>query len=63
MHSNKIPPRALVGSVRRFGKHGAPYEIIDVLSDDKFRIRVIATGEEIDYAVADVLADPEEQAI
>lgn len=54
------PPADIVGSVHRFGPRGVPYEVIAVLSPDELRIRVITTGEETTYALADFLADPED---
>jgi hypothetical protein len=36
------------------------YEVIAILSADEVRIRVLTTGEEADYAIADLLADPED---
>lgn len=50
----------LVGCVRRFGKRGVPYEVIAVASPKEVRIRVIPTGEETNYPIADVLTDPED---
>jgi hypothetical protein len=53
-------PADIVGSVHRFGPRGVPYEVIAVLSPTELRIRVITTGEETTYALADFLADPED---
>jgi hypothetical protein len=52
--------RKLVGTVRRFGPRGVPYEVIAVTSRDDVLIRVIPTGEETTYPIAHVLADPED---
>ncbi len=52
-------PPAYLGWVRRFGPRGVPYEVIAILSADEVRIRVLTTGEEADYAIADLLTDPE----
>jgi hypothetical protein len=54
------PPADIVGSVHRFGPGGVPYEVIAVVSPHELRIRVITTGEETTYALADFLADPED---
>jgi hypothetical protein len=56
---------ALVGSVRRFGLEGPMYEVIGVSSrgetdEPRVRIVVVESGEELDYPVADLLADPVE---
>lgn len=53
-------PFDLVGRVRRFGPRGVPYEVLAVVSAHEVRIRVITTGEVVDYPIADVLADPED---
>ena len=56
---------ALVGTWRRFGMVGPVYEIVGVdrrLEDGDWmmRIRVLESGEEADYKLSDVMADPEE---
>ena len=58
-------PRDLVGTWRRFGAVGPVYEIIGVGQpaggDQVMRIRVVESGEEADYKLADVLDDPRER--
>ena len=54
---------ALVGSVRRVGNAGPPYEILGLstaLTGDAplVRIRVIESGEDLDYPLSDLLNDP-----
>ncbi len=51
---------AYLGWVRRFGPRGVPYEVIGAVSPSEVRIRVLTTGEEADYAIADLLTDPED---
>jgi len=48
------------GQVRRFGFSGPIYEIVsDRLDEGKFvRIRLIETGEEVDYPADAALQDP-----
>lgn len=58
-------PDALVGTWRRFGTVGPVYEITGVdrpLADGDWmmRVRVLETGEEVDYRLTDVIADPME---
>lgn len=58
--------RYLVGSWRRFGPSGPVYEIIGAAHTDNagtscMRIRVLESGEEIDYRLTDLLEDPEER--
>lgn len=53
----------LVGSVRRFGLAGPPYEIIGPAAPSKagepqMRIHLLESGEDADYPVRDILADP-----
>ena len=50
--------RALVGGVRCFGPYGPAYEVVDVRPDGDVRIVVIETGERLDYAQGEYLADP-----
>ncbi len=53
---------SLIGSWRRFGPVGPVYEIIGVGEPWKggaplMRIRVVETGEELTYSLADILDD------
>lgn len=63
----KMPqPANLVGTWRRFGAIGPVYEIISSgteLSDGDrlMRVRVVETGEEVDYRLAEILDDPRER--
>ncbi len=62
----QIEPQALIGTWRRFGVAGPVYEILSEgatlqTGDETLRIRVIETGEELDYKLADVLEDPKER--
>jgi len=57
---------ALVGTWRRFGLVGPVYEVIgvgDKLSngDLLMRIRVLESGEELDYRLSDIIDDPKER--
>ncbi len=59
-------PEELVGTWRRFGPVGPVYEIIggektSTHGDRTMRIRVIETGEEVDYKLAEILDDPKER--
>jgi len=59
-------PQTLIGTWRRFGIFGPVYEIVAEgnrlpTGDETLRIRVIETGEELDYKLADVLDDPKER--
>ena len=54
---------ALIGSVRRFGLAGPPYEIVGMASpsptgEPQMRIHVLESDEEADYPVGDILNDP-----
>ena len=54
----------LIGTWRRFGTTGPVYEVIAAGAPRQpptMRIRVLETGEEIDYAVAELLDDPRER--
>lgn len=55
----------LIGSFRRFGLFGPPYEVLgpgsaDEAAKPKLRIRLLETGEETEYGVEYILADPVE---
>lgn len=59
-------PANLVGTWRRFGAIGPVYEIISAGTeladgDRRMRIRVVETGEEVDYRLAEILDDPRER--
>ena len=59
-------PGTLVGTFRRFGPFGPTYEIIGVgseepLGDRWMKIRVIESGEVVDYKFSDILDDPRER--
>ena len=56
-------PEELVGTWRRFGLAGPVYETIgpgDALNDGDrgMRVRLVETGEELDYKLTDILDDP-----
>jgi hypothetical protein len=66
MTVNMMPLPRLVGTWRRFGALGPVYEIIDTGpeladSDRMMRIRVLDSGEEVDYKLTDILDDPKER--
>lgn len=59
-------PQALVGTCRRFGPFGPPYEIIGMGAEEPrgdrwMKIRVLETGEVADYKFSDILDDPKER--
>ena len=61
-----LHPGDMVGTWRRFGAVGPVYEIIgagDELpgGDRLMRVRVVETGEELDYRLAEILDDPRER--
>lgn len=62
----QIEPQSLIGTWRRFGITGPVYEILSAgttlpTGDETLRIRIVETGEELDYKLADVLEDPKER--
>ncbi len=62
----QIHPQNLIGTWRRFGSFGPVYEIVAEgqklpEGDETLRIRVIETGEELDYKLVDILDDPKER--
>ena len=65
--SLKMPQSAtLIGTWRRFGAVGPVYEIIGAGKelaggDCLMRVRVVETGEELDYRLAEILDDRRER--
>ena len=60
-----LPPKSLSGAFRRFGPYGPVCEVIGggtsgTPEDLLMRIRVLETGEETDYPLSDILADPQD---
>lgn len=49
----------LVGTFRSFGSFGPVYEVIGGGREGSLRIRVVETGEELDYPLKECLSDPE----
>jgi Family of unknown function (DUF5397) len=54
----------LVGSIRRFGLEGPPYEVIGPSAaspsgEPQMRIHLLESDEDTDYPVNDILRDPE----
>jgi len=64
-HVNGQQPASIVGTRWRFGPVGAVYQVIaegDALpnGDRLMRVRVVETGEEVDYRLTNILDDPRE---
>ena len=56
---------SLIGDIRRLGLVGPPYEVLGpstsaILGEPYMRIRLIESGEQVEYAVADILNDPQD---
>jgi hypothetical protein len=56
----KVSSQSLVGAVRRFGENGVLYEVVRPIDDSSVVIRVLETGEETAYSVAEMRGDPSE---
>jgi hypothetical protein len=55
----------LIGSIRRFGLEGPPYEVIGPAASSstgqaRMIIRLLESGEEVDYALDAIINDPSE---
>lgn len=53
----------LVGSVRRFGLYGPPYQVVEPGTpgpdgEARMLICLVESGETVDYPVADIMRDP-----
>ena len=64
-HFNHPQPASIVGTWRRFGAVGPVYQVIgegaELPNGDRLmRVRVVGTGEEVDYRLTKVLDDPRE---
>ena len=51
-------PAALEGTFRRFGPDGPAYEVMKLTSATHAAIRVISSGEELDYSLERLRRDP-----
>jgi hypothetical protein len=49
----------LVGTYRTFGTEGPAYQVLAKSSEEKVRIVVLESGEELEYPVRHALDDPE----
>ena len=58
LQTSPQPAHSLIGAVRRFGPHGVLYEVVRIVDDQHALIRVIDTGEETNYLLSKVFADP-----
>jgi hypothetical protein len=59
------PPTAIIGTWRRFGPVGPVYEVVGTSKpldgiDHLMRIRVLESGEELDYQLSKIVDDPRE---
>lgn len=61
--SSIFPSPELVGQFRRFGELGTAYEIMNPVrklkdKDWLLRIKVVKTGEELEYQYSNIINDP-----
>lgn len=66
MHAeaDMVDMSALVGSIRRFGLVGPPYEVVgpatpSASGEAQMRIHLLESNEEVDYPVNEIVRDPE----
>ena len=64
LESNMVDMGILVGSIRRFGLEGPPYEVVgpaalSTKGEAQMRIHLFESDEDVDYPVNDILRDPE----
>lgn len=52
--------QSLVGTLHRFGKNGVLYQVLREVDGTSALIRVLETGEETTYPIADIKDDPNE---
>jgi hypothetical protein len=58
-----VPLDAIVGTCRTFGRLGPAYEVLEVVAPGtgknvNLRIRVVESGEELEYPLSEALEDP-----
>ena len=55
---------ALIGTFRRFGDLGPVYDVLDIArsspDESRMHIRVVESGEELDYPYSAIIEDPTE---
>lgn len=49
---------AIVGQFHTFGEAGIAYEVVEELDDSTVKIRVVETGETLDYSRDQLASDP-----
>ncbi|KIC45452.1 DUF5397 family protein [Tateyamaria sp. ANG-S1] len=57
MEQARVEP-AVVGQFHTFGEAGVAYEVVEELDDHTVKIRVVETGETLDYDRDQLAADP-----
>ena len=65
MEADMVDMGVLVGSIRHFGLEGPPYQVVGPAAagaDGRARmlLRLLESGEELDYPLTDILNDPAE---
>jgi hypothetical protein len=65
MEADMVDMGVLVGSIRRFGLEGPPYEVVGPAAasptgEPRMRVHLLESNEDVDYPVRDILADPVE---
>jgi Family of unknown function (DUF5397) len=65
MEADMVDMGVLVGSIRRIGLEGPPYEVLGPAATSLngktcMMIRLLESGEEVDYGLDAILADPSE---
>ncbi len=63
MEADMVDMGVLVGSIRRFGLEGPPYEVVGPAATGvdgraRMHVRLLESGEELDYPVEDLVTDP-----
>jgi hypothetical protein len=57
-----LAPNEIVGAIKTFGEYGPMYEVLGTAPrserGEMVAIRVVLSGEELNYPLADMLADP-----
>ena len=64
LEAKMVDMAILVGSIRRFGLEGPPYEVtgpaaLSATGEAQMRIHLFESDEDLDYPVSEILRDPE----
>lgn len=57
-NAEQNPETSLVGTFRTFGEFGPVYECLRIVAPDMLQVRVVESGEDVDYPIQSAFDDP-----